>query len=84
MAGANAQKPAPSQAGPRDPISTRERTKYQATPVAAIPSVRKSRNDQRGPNRTVTGVIGSEMDNTDVLAIKLTPSGTFIRSEVNG
>ena len=84
IAGANAQKAAPSQAGPRDFTTTRESRKYQDTPVAARPRVRKIRKDQRGPAQSVIGVSGSETDNTDVLAMRLTTSGTFIRSEVNG
>ncbi|MEK8108908.1 hypothetical protein NKG94_36925 [Micromonospora sp. M12] len=46
--------------------------------MAIMPMVRKIRNAARGPSNRVMGVIGSEMDNTDVLAIRLTPSGTFI------
>ena len=41
MAGANAQKPAPSHAGPRLPIRTRESRKYQAVAVAIMPSGEK-------------------------------------------
>ena len=84
IAGANAQKAAPSHAGPRDFTTTRESRKYQDTPVAASPRVRKIRKDQRGPAQSVIGVSGNETDNTDVLAMRLTTSGTFIRSEVNG
>lgn len=84
IAGANAQNAAPSQAGPREPTRTREKRKYQAVAVAIIPTVRNSRNEARGPKAKVTGVSGIETDNTDVFAIKLTPSGTFIWSEWNG
>ena len=41
-------------------------------------------NVARGPNSSVTGVNGIEMPNTDVFAIMLMPSGTFICSEKNG
>jgi hypothetical protein len=62
----------------------RENSQYQAVAVPARPPVRTRAHVTVGPNASVTGASGTARAGSAVLAIRLTPSGAFCRSENSG
>ncbi|PSK67126.1 hypothetical protein B0E53_00948 [Micromonospora sp. MH33] len=75
--GAKPQNSPPTAAAARDRTRRRASSAYQAVAVPARQSTTATRNATWEPNNAVTGVSGTPSPSTEVLAIRLTPSGTF-------
>ena len=84
MPGANPQNAPPTNAARRDRTRYREKNQYHAVAVAARPAVIMTANETCGPNSRVTGTSGMVSPYAEVLAIRLTPSGTLSWSVKNG
>jgi hypothetical protein len=62
----------------------RENSQYQPNAVPARPSTSRSANVTCGPHSVVSGPSGTDRPRIEVFAIRFTPSGTFMASEVKG
>jgi hypothetical protein len=84
IAGQNPHHRPPTQAANRLRTTYRASTPYQAAAVPARPSVSSRTIETPGPKTWVIGATGRASARIEVLAIMLTPSGTFSRSVKNG
>ena len=84
IAGAKPQNNAPRYAAPREWTTSRESRKYQAAAVPARASVEMIAKVTAAPKSSVIGLSGMASASTEVLAIKLTPSGALSSAVNNG
>jgi hypothetical protein len=84
IGGAKAARAAPTKAAPRCRTARFTISQYQATAVAARPSAMQTESETAGPAMRVSGANGTDRPSMTVLAMRLTPSGKFWKSEKSG